>query len=91
LNYFVNAPPSLGANFSSFGKYPANPLWYMDVLEKALANNWILTTDEVEKLIGVKPHCEHNQTEYRRGCWIFTKTGKVGAKTGWSVDKVVES
>ncbi|MEO0849384.1 MAG: hypothetical protein AAFY50_23600 [Cyanobacteria bacterium J06648_1] len=70
---------------------PANPLWYMDVLEKALANNWILTTDEVEKLIGVKPHCEHNQTEYRRGCWIFTKTGKIGAKTGWSIDKVVES
>jgi len=68
---------------------PANPLWYMDVLEKALANNWILTTDEVEKLIGVKPHCEHNETEYHRGCWIFTKTGKVGAQTGWSVAKDV--
>ncbi len=66
---------------------PANPLWYMDVLEKALANNWILTTDEVEKLIGVKPHCEHNQTEYHRGCWVFTKTGKIGAHIGWNVRK----
>jgi len=68
---------------------PANPLWYMDILEKAIANNWILTTDEVEKLIGVKPHCEHNETKYHRGCWIFTKTAKVGAQTGWSVAKIV--
>lgn len=64
-----------------------NPLWYMDVLEKAIALDWILTTDEVEQLIGVKPHCEHNETAYHRGSWVFTKVGKVGAQTGWKVDK----
>ena len=64
-----------------------NPLWYMDVLEKAIAANWILSTDEVEQLIGVKPHCEHEQTAYHRGSWVFTKVGKVGAQTGWKITK----
>ncbi len=66
---------------------PANPLWYMDVLEKALANNWILTTDEVEHLIGIKPHCHHDETTYQRGCWVFVKVVKVGAQLGWQVQK----
>lgn len=66
---------------------PANPLWYMDVLEKAQAANWILTTDEVEQLIGVKPHCHHDETFYRRGSWVFVKAGKVGAQIGWKVQK----
>ena len=70
---------------------PQNPLWYMDVLEKAIAYNWVLSTDEVEKLIGVKPHCEHNETAYHRGSWVFTKVGKVGAQTGWKVSKEVDS
>lgn len=70
---------------------PVNPLWYMDVLEKALANNWILTTDEVEQLIGIKPHCHHNETEYQRGCWGFVKAGKIGAQIGWKVRKKVNN
>ena len=70
---------------------PPNPLWYMDVLEKAIASNWILSTDEVEQLIGVKPHCEHNKTAYHRGNWVFTKAGKVGAQTGWKVSKEVDA
>ena len=65
-----------------------NPLWYMDVLEKAIANNWILSTDEVEKLIGVKPHCHHDEGSFARGTWIFTKAGKIGAQLGWKVSKV---
>ena len=36
---------------------PSNPLWYMDILERAQANAWVLTTEEVEDLIGVKPRC----------------------------------
>ncbi|MEL6502657.1 MAG: hypothetical protein AAFQ23_14905, partial [Cyanobacteria bacterium J06623_1] len=66
---------------------PVNPLWYMDVLEKALANNWILTTDEVEQLIDIKLHCHHDETEYQRGCWIFIKAGRIGAQIGWRVRK----
>ena len=68
-----------------------NPLWYMDVLEKAIANNWILSTDEVERLIGVKPHCHHDESSFARGTWIFTKAGKIGAQIGWKVSKVVSS
>lgn len=65
-----------------------NPLWYMEVLEKAAAAEWILTTHEVEQLIGVKPHCNHDETDYHRGSWIFVKAGKVGAQMAWKVRKV---
>lgn len=64
---------------------PYNPLWYMDVLEKAEAANWIMTTEEVEQLIGIKPHCHHNETSYRRGNWVFAKAEKIGAQIGWKV------
>lgn len=66
---------------------PVNPLWYMDVLEQALAHNWILTTDEVEQLIGIKLHCHHDESNYQRGCWVFVKAGKIGAQIGWQVQK----
>lgn len=64
---------------------PPNPLWYMDVLAKAEAANWILTTDEVEQLIGIKPHCHHDETTYHRGSWVFIKAGKIGSQLGWRV------
>ncbi|AFY79551.1 hypothetical protein Ple7327_4446 [Pleurocapsa sp. PCC 7327] len=66
---------------------PADPLWYMSVLERAHSSNWILTTEEVERLIGVKPHCQPSQNSYQRGCWIFVKVGKEGAQTAWRVMK----
>lgn len=66
---------------------PINPLWYMDVLEKAETANWILTTEEIEQLIGIKPHSHHDQTSFRRGSWVFIKAGKIGAQTGWRVKK----
>ncbi|HHP7229945.1 MAG TPA: hypothetical protein ACFCUY_03685 [Xenococcaceae cyanobacterium] len=65
----------------------ANPLWYMEVLEKAAAANWILTTEEVEQLIGIKPQCHHDETSYQRGSWLFIKAGKIGAQIGWRVEK----
>ena len=68
-------------------KQVINPLWYMEVLEKAHAAEWILTTDEVEHLIGVKPHCHHDETVYERGNWAFIKVGKIGLQTGWQVKK----
>ncbi len=66
---------------------PSNPLWYMDILERAQANAWILTTEEVEDLIGVKPRCEAGKNSYQRGCWLFVKAGKMGSHTGWRVMK----
>ncbi len=66
---------------------PADPLWYMDVLERAQNCGWILSTEEVEQLIGVKPRCEAGQDSFQRGCWVFTKSGKMGSQTGWRVVK----
>ena len=68
---------------------PPNPLWYMDILEKAETSHWILTTEEVEQLIGIKPHCHHHETSFHRGSWMFIKEGKVGSQIGWRVKKVV--
>ncbi len=66
---------------------PSNPLWYMDILERAHALGWVLTTEEVEELIGVKPRCETGKNSYQRGCWVFVKAGKMGLHTGWRVIK----
>ena len=64
-----------------------NPLWYMDVLERACNSNWIVTTEEIEQLIGIKPKCHADETSYQRGCWRFEKVGKLGAQTAWRVHK----
>lgn len=64
-----------------------NPLWYMDVLERACDSNWIVTTEEIEQLIGVKPKCHADETSYQRGCWRFEKVGKLGAQTAWRIHK----
>jgi hypothetical protein len=64
-----------------------NPLWYMDVLERAQSSNWLLTSEEVEQLIGVKPKCEAGKDSFQRGCWIFTKAGKMGLQTAWRISK----
>ncbi len=66
---------------------PANPLWYMDILERAQASNWLLTSEEIEQLIGTKPKCEPDKDTFQPGCWIFTKVGKIGSKTAWKISK----
>ncbi|MBE7385728.1 MAG: hypothetical protein F6J95_030595 [Leptolyngbya sp. SIO1E4] len=68
-----------------------HPLWYLEVLEQACTANWQLTTEEVEQLIGVKPHCHRDETVYQRGNWRFTKVGKLGGQTAWRVSKESES
>ena len=65
----------------------ANPLWYMDALERAAAAQWLLTTEEIEHLIGVKPKCHGQEKTYQRGIWKFIKVGKLGAQTAWQVTK----
>jgi hypothetical protein len=67
---------------------PPDPLWYMDKLEKAIAHNWELTTSEVQQLIGVKPYCKKGENTYKRGSFIFVKTGRIGNQTSWRVKKV---
>lgn len=62
-----------------------DPIHYMNVLERAAASNWILSTSEVKALIGVKPRLKKGSYSFSRGCWVFTASGKVGSQTGWKV------
>jgi hypothetical protein len=65
----------------------ADPLWYMDVLERAYAGNWVLTSTEIQTLIGMQPTCPKGSESFQRGCWVFVKAGKVGSQRGWRVIK----
>ena len=56
---------------------PVDPIAYNASLEKAQANNWILSTSEVQQLIGIKPSCKKGKKTFTRGCWTFIKTGKM--------------
>jgi hypothetical protein len=66
-----------------------NPLWYMPILEQVSAQSWIISSEEVEQLIGIKPYCAPGHNSFRRGCWKFIKTGKVGTHSSWQVVKEV--
>jgi hypothetical protein len=68
---------------------PANPLWYMSILEQADAQGWIVSSEEVEQLIGTKPHCTPDCNFFVRGCWKFEKAGKVGIHSSWRVTKEI--
>jgi hypothetical protein len=68
---------------------PANPLWYMSILEQADAQGWIISSEEVEQLIGTKPHCAPDRNSFVRGCWKFEKAGKVGMHSSWRVTKEI--
>ena len=65
----------------------SNPLWYMNILENARASNWLLTTAEVRELIGVKPNTKKGEKTYKRGNWLFIKSGRIGNQTAWKVMK----
>ena len=62
---------------------PRSPLWYHEELEKASKQGWILSTSEVETLIGVKPKGE----VFCRGGWEFVRAGKIGNQGAWKVNK----
>jgi hypothetical protein len=68
---------------------PPNPLWYMPILEEVDAHSWIISSEEVEQLIGIKPYCASGQNFFVRGCWKFVKVGKVGTHSSWRVIKEI--
>jgi hypothetical protein len=68
---------------------PLNPLWYMPILEQVDTQSWIISSEEVEQLIGIKPHCAPGDNFFVRGCWKFVKTGKVGTHLSWRVIKEI--
>jgi hypothetical protein len=64
-----------------------SPLWYMSELEEAQTQGWLLTTSEIQQLIGVKPTASKGTSTYQRGCFTFTKAGKIGTQTAWKVTR----
>lgn len=69
---------------------PPDPLWYLGRLEIARASGWELTTSQVKELIGVQPSCKQGKKTFRRGSFVFVKTGKIGNQTSWKVQKVTD-
>jgi len=61
-----------------------DPLRKHQQLKEAAAEGWILTTSEIEEIIGVKPHGE----VFVRGNWQFKRAGKIGRELGWVVERV---
>jgi hypothetical protein len=66
-----------------------NPLWYMSILEEVNEHGWIISSEEVERLIGIKPTCIPGHNFFVRGCWKFMKTGKIGGQSSWQVIKEI--
>jgi hypothetical protein len=62
----------------------SDPLCNYDALEKACSNSWIISTQKIQDLIGVKPQ----GSEYIWGSWKFIAKGKLGRGKGWIVEKV---
>jgi hypothetical protein len=60
-----------------------SPLWHHGELERAYEAGWLLTSKEVQQLIGVKPIGD----VFDRGCWRFVRSGKIGVQTAWRVEK----
>ncbi|UIE40173.1 hypothetical protein [Leptodesmis sichuanensis] len=87
LETIAGALTKLSETLTSPTQPPPDPLWYMEVLERAYAGNWVLTSAEIQKLIGVQPTCPKGSDSFQRGCWIFVKAGKLGTQTGWRVTK----
>ena len=64
-----------------------DPLWNLSALERAIDNEWLLTTAQIKNLIGTKPYCKKGKSSYERGSFLFTKSGKIGNQTAWKVSK----
>lgn len=59
------------------------PLSHWEQLEKAAANNWLLSTVDVQRVIGVKPKGDR----FSRGSFTFVRAGKIGNQAAWRVVK----
>lgn len=67
---------------------PVNPLEYLSVLEQAAKEHWLISSTEVEQLIGIKPVTNSGEDYFERGNWRFKKSGKIGTQTAWFVEKL---
>jgi len=67
---------------------PPEPLQGLEELEKAAEKGWLLTTEQVQQLLGVKPKVKGSDRTFTRGSFSFVKSGKIGSQTAWKVVKV---
>jgi hypothetical protein len=64
-----------------------DPLKKHEQLKQAAVEGWILTTSEIEEVIGVKPSGD----SYVRGNWKFVRRGKIGRESAWEVVNIDKS
>lgn len=64
------------------------PLQALNELERAAEKGWLLTTEQVKQLIGVKPTVRGSDRTFTRGSFSFVKSGKIGSQIAWKVVKV---
>lgn len=63
-----------------------DPLTPQEQLERAAQHQWLLATDQVRSIIGVKPH----GLEFRRYGFVLVRSGRCGAQAAWLVRKGVD-
>jgi hypothetical protein len=71
----------------SIANHP-EPLQALEGLEKAAEKGWLLTTEQVRQLIGVKPKVRGSDRTFTHGSFSFVKSGKIGQSSAWRVVKV---
>ena len=64
-------------------KPTAEPLAHWEQLEKAVTHNWLLTSADVKRVIGVKP----KGNSFSRDSFTFVRSGTIGNQTAWRVVK----
>ena len=68
-----------------------DPLWHYAALERARASGWLLATSEVRAIIGVKPKTKKGSNTFKRGIWVFIKSGKIGNESAWRIEKTISN
>ncbi|MGJ5632657.1 hypothetical protein [Nostoc sp. CALU 1950] len=67
---------------------PAEPLQHLKELQLAATEGWLLSSSEVEGLIGYKPRVKKGEQQFTRGSFSFVRSGSIGNQSAWKVVRV---
>ncbi|NET46512.1 hypothetical protein [Okeania sp. SIO2B3] len=67
---------------------PKNPLEKNRALKECEQKNWLLTTKEIEEIVGRKPRKNQGESYCIIGGWKFIAKGKSGNQTLWGVEQL---
>ncbi len=67
---------------------PKNPLEKNRALKECEQENWLLTTKEIEEIVGRKPRKMKGENYCVIGGWKFVAKGRSGNQTLWGVEKL---